>query len=230
MSTITVAQTASLLDTDTGTARPSPLRRFVGVVAHPDSYRNIAFLLLGLPLGTVWFSVLVSGASIAASMVVVALIGVPMLLGLWYVTRAFANFERGVANALLGQRLPVSPMNSPRGNIWMRLRSMSHDRDRWRELGYLMLRFPVGIATFIAAVTAIATPFLVAYAPIVVRHDDQPFGDWALSSRMEDVASNSPWSWLLVPLGVVMLFVSFHLMNAMARACARWATAWLSGA
>jgi hypothetical protein len=199
-------------------------------VAQPDSYRNIAFLLLGLPLGTIWFSVLVTGASVAVSMIVIALIGIPMLLGLWYVTRWSANIERGAANALLGQRIPRSPMHSPRGNIWVRLRSMSRDRDRWREVGYLMLRFPIGIATFIAAVTAIATPLLVAYAPIAARHDDQPFGDWSLSSRMEDVASSSPWSWLLVPLGVVMLFASFHLMNAMARACARWATAWLSGA
>jgi hypothetical protein len=201
------------------------------VVAQGDSYRNIAFLLLGLPLGTVWFAVLVSGISVAASMLVVALLGIPMLVGLWYVTRAFANVERSVANALLDQRLPRAPMNAPhRGNLWVRLRKMTGDRDRWRELGYLMLRFPVGVATFTAAVTAIATPFLVAYAPIVARSDEQPFGDWALSSRMEDVASSSPWSWLLVPLGLVMLIASFHLMNAMARVCGRWANAWLTAA
>jgi hypothetical protein len=86
------------------------------------------------------------------------------------------------------------------------------------------------VATFTAAVTAIATPFLVAYAPIVARRDEQPFGDWALSSRMEDVASSSPWSWLLIPLGLAMLIASFHLMNAVARLCGRWANAWLAAA
>ena len=44
---------------------------------------------------------------------------------------------------------------------------------------------------------------------------------------MEDVASSSPWSWFLVPLGLAMLIVSFHLMNTLARACGRWTTAWL---
>ena len=229
MSTTNVARPASLPDARTG--RTSPLRRFVGVVAQPDSYRNIAFLLVGLPLGTTWFTVLVTGVSVALSMFVVALVGIPMLVGLWYATRAFANVERSLANALLGQRLPRSPMNSPdRGNLWVRLRSMTRDRDRWRELGYLMLRFPIGVATFTAAVTAIATPLMVAYAPIVVRYDEQPFGDWALSSRMEDVVSSSPWSWLLVPLGLVMLVASFHLMNRVAIVCGRWATAWLAGA
>ena len=229
MSTTTVAPITSRPETRSG--RPSAPRRVLGVVAQRDSYRNIAFLLLGLPLGTVWFAVLVLGISVAASMLVVALLGIPMLVGLWYVTRAFANVERSVANALLDQRLPRVRMNAPhRGNLWVRLRTMSGDRDRWRELGYLMLRFPVGVATFTAAVTAIATPFLVAYAPIVARRDKQPFGDWALSSRMEDVASSSPWSWLLVPLGLVMLIASFHLMNAMARVCGRWANAWLTAA
>lgn len=228
MSTTTVAQSTRVPDTRNG--RPSPLRHFFGVATQPNSYRNIAYLLIGLPLGTIWFTVLVTGVSVAASMLVVALLGVPLLLGLWYVTRSFANLERSLANALLGQHLLRLPMSSPeRGNLWARLRSMTRDRDRWREFGYLMLRFPIGIATFTAAVTALATPFMVAYAPIVARRDEQPFGDWALSSRMEDVASSSPWSWFLVPLGFVMLIASFHLMNAVATMCGRWTTSWLAG-
>ena len=229
MSTTTVAQPTSLPDTRNG--RASPLRRFLGVAAQPDSYRNIVYLLIGFPLGTFWFTVLVTGVSVAISMLVVALLGIPMLVGLWYVTRSFANVERSLANALLGQHLLRSPMRSPEhGNLWVRLRSMTRDRDRWREFGYLLLRFPIGVATFTAAVSGLATPLMVAYAPIVVRYDEQPFGDWALSSRMEDVASGSPWSWLLVPLGLVMLIASFHLMNSVATACGRWTTSWLAGA
>ena len=113
MNTATVARPETLPNACTG--RTSPLRRFFGVAAQPHSYRNIAFLLIGLPLGTVWFTMLVTGVSVALSMIVVALLGIPMLLGLWYVTRSFANVERRVANALLGQRLPRSSMNAPHG-------------------------------------------------------------------------------------------------------------------
>ena len=225
MSITTVARPAS--DPDMRTERAAPLRRFFGVIARPDSYRNIAYLLVGLPLGTLWFTVLVTGVSVGVSMLVVALLGIPLLVGLCYVTRASANVERSVANKLLGQHLTPSPMNSPRGNLWVQLRSMSRDKDRWREVGFLTLRFPIGLATFTAAVTALATPFMVAYAPIVARNEDHPFGDWALSSRMEDIAT-SPWAWSLVPLGVVLLFVSFHVMNAVAKACGRMTAHWLT--
>lgn len=228
MNTMTVPQQ----QVPTPTRRPgrtSPLRRIFGVVTQPQSYRNIGYLLLGLPLGTAWFTVLVSGYTTAISIVVVALLGIPMLVGMWYLTRAFANVERSTANVLLGRQLAPAPMAAPhQGNLWVRLRSMSNERDRWRELGYLLLRFPVGIATFTAAVTAITTPFMVAYAPFLVRYgsNDHPFGDWAQSSRMEDIASSS-WAWLLVPLGVALLVAAFHLMNALARSCGRWTAAWL---
>ena len=201
--------------------------RVITVVARPDSYRNILYLLLGLPLGTLWFSVLVSGVSVAVSLLVVALLGIPMLWGLWYVTRSLANVERRVAHALLHLELPPAPMHAPhRGNVWLRLRTMTRDRDRWRELGFLLLRFPMGIATFTATVAVLATPVLVALAPIEARRDEHPFGDWALSSTMEQVAS-SPWSWFLVPLGAMMLLGSLHLVNLMARVSARSTASWL---
>jgi hypothetical protein len=210
------------------TMRGSPWRRFLGVVARPQSYRDLAYLLLGLPLGTLWFSVLVTGLSVAVSMLVVALLGIPLLVGLWYVSRAFANAERATANVLLGLRLAPQPMAAhERGNLWVRLRAMSRDRLRRRELGFLLLRFPVGVATFTAAVTALAVPLTVAYAPFAARYaGDEPFGDWALASTIEDM-TGSPWSWLLVPFGLLLLVVSFHLMSALARAIGRWTVAWL---
>jgi hypothetical protein len=139
-----------------------------------------------------------------------------------------ANVERAAANALLGSSLATLPLHTRSGgNLWVRLRTLSRDRTRRRELGYLLLRFPAGIATFTVAVTAIATPLLVAYAPFVARFDDEPFGDWAFSSRMEDIASN-PWSWSLVPVGLALLIPAFHVLNALANGCRRWATAWLA--
>ena len=202
-------------------------RRFFGVAVRRRTYANLAFLLTGLPLGTVWFSVLVTGYAVSISMVVVALLGIPMLLGMWYVTRLFGNVERAVTNALLNERLPGAPIASAsRGNVWQRLRSASGECSRWRELGYLVLRFPAGIATFTLAAVGLSTPALVALAPVFQRTSDEPFGDWALSSRLEDIAS-SPWAWLLVPAGVVMLFPALHALNGVAKACSRWARAWL---
>ena len=208
----------------------SPLRRFFGVVARPQSYRNVVYLLLGLPLGTLWFSVLVTLASVSVSMLVVALLGIPLLLGTWYAVRAFANVERAVASALLEQHVDQASMAAGvSGNLWVRLRDMSRDRARWRELGYLTLRFPAGVATFTLAVTALTAPVAVAYAPIYARFVDDSFGDWFWSSELQDFASDSPWSWSLIPLGLALLFAAFHALNALARACGSWTAAWLRG-
>lgn len=212
-------------DPASGAHRASVVRRFFGVVARPDSYRNIAYLLLGLPLGTVWFTAIVTAVSTAASMVVVALVGIPMLVATWYLTRASANVERGVANWLLHTHVPYAPIASPhRGNFWVRLRAMSREPDRWREVGFLVLRFPAGIATFTAAVTALSAPLWIAWAPFHARIvHDAPFGTWFGSWRLEDV-TESPWAWFLVPLGLLLLVVAFHALNGLARACARWTT------
>ena len=163
-------------------------------------------------------------------MLVVALLGIPMLWACGTSFRAFANVERGVANALLGVQIPYAPMRpTDRGNLWVRLRSISREPDRRRELGYLMMRLPAGIATFATAVTALTVPVVVAYAPISARFVDDSFGDWLWASELHDFASSSPWSWALVPVGVAALVAAVHLLDALAAACGRWAAAWLGG-
>ena len=75
---------------------------FFGVIKEPRSYRTILFHLLGLPLGTFYFVVLVTGVSVGIGMLVVALLGIPILMGLWYLVRGFMRFERTLAINLLG--------------------------------------------------------------------------------------------------------------------------------
>ncbi len=217
---------------------PSPAQRpdrsarrrngVLGVVVRGQTYRSIGYVMLGAALGTMWFSVLVTAVALGFSLLVVALLGIPVLLATWYVVRAFANVERVAADALLGRYIPLKPLAARiRGNPWIRLRTMSRDRARWRELGFLLRRFPVGLAALVGSATALAVPGLVAYAPFAARlDDDQPFGNWALSDELTDVAS-STWAWLLVPAGVVLLVPALHLVNAIATASGRWAAAWL---
>ena len=203
----------------------STWRRFSEVVARPRTYANLTYLLLGLPLGTIWFVALVTGVTVAASFVLLALIGIPMLYALWYVVRTFANVERGLANALLECEIPIPPMSSPqRGNVWSRLRTMTAEAHRRRELWFLLLRFPVGVATFAATVTAITVPLTVAIAPISARYVEESFGDWFWSTQLHEFASGSPWSWTLVPIGALMLIISLHVTDALADACGRWST------
>jgi hypothetical protein len=202
-------------------AERSPMRRFFGVVGQAQSYRNIGYLMLGLVLATAWFTLLVTALSVSLSLVVVALLGIPLLLGTWYAVRAFANIERGLANVLLGTNLSPAPMASrQRGNVWERLVGMSRERSRWREFAYLFVRIPVGIATFVITIVALAVPHALMWAPIEAHRVDD-VGTWSGSAELHDAAS-SPWAWSLIPLGLGLLVVSIHLLNGLAGRCGRW--------
>lgn len=90
-------------------------RRFFGVATEVQTYRNVLYLLLGLPIGTAWFALIVTYFTVSASLVVVALIGIPMLLGCWYATHGLALVDRHVAIGLLRiDMAPLAPMTGGR--------------------------------------------------------------------------------------------------------------------
>jgi hypothetical protein len=203
---------------------PSPLRRFFGVVVERRTYAALAYLLAGLPLGIAWFTLVVAGVSVGVAMLSVALLGIPVLLGLWYVSRACANVERALADLLLGCDLPMAPLLPTQGgNPWVRLRTMVGDRERWRELGYLLLRLPTGVLGAVVPIVLFTVSAYLVWAPVEARRADPEFGTWRFSPRVEELAS-SPWSWLLVPAGALALVLSLHVVNALAAAGGRWAT------
>jgi hypothetical protein len=188
-----------------------------GVIAEPASYRNILYLLLGLPLGTLYFTVIVTGLSLGVGIMVLALLGIPLLIGLWYLNRAFMRVERGLAVGLLGEQIdPVPPTPAWPGGLWRHFKAVIADRYGWKGMLYLLLRFPVGIFTFTLAVTLVSTSLGLTFAPTYMwtGTDIEWFGT---------TVDPYPWSFALVPIGIALTFVSLHAMNALAGACGRWA-------
>ncbi len=195
---------------------------FFAVIARRRSYSNLLYLLLGLPMGTLYFTVLVTGFSLGLGLMVLALIGIPILLGLWYVVNAFMQLERAAAVGLVGVDMrPVDVLPAWPGGLWQHFKDFMRHTPTWKGIVYLLLRFPVGIATFTIAVTLVSTAVGMAFAPVYMwTSDDVTWGSWTFDPFW--------WSFLLVPLGIVLAFVSMHVMNALATVCARW-TRWSIG-
>ena len=192
---------------------------FFRVIAEPRSYANILYLLLGLPLGVLYFTWIVTGVSLAIGLTPLMLLGIPLTIVLWYVNRAFMRIERGLAVGLLGEQIEaVEPVPPWPGGLWRHFKACIADGYGWRGMLYLLLRFPVGVFTFTLAVTLVSTSLGLAFAPTWMWTSDniEMFG--------RDV-DPFPWSFVCVPIGVILTFASLHLMNALAGACGRW-TRW----
>jgi len=172
--------------------------------------------LAGLPLGVAYFSWLVTGLSLGFGLAV-TLIGIPLLTLVLASVRPLLEAERSLSNALLGTELPRVGL-APGGEGWIgRLKAYWTDASTWRGMAYLLARFPAGIVTFSAVVTAYATALSLIAAPVVAPFETIELGVWQPDTWLEGLA--------LVPAGLALLVAAGWIsegMAAMSRGLARW--------
>jgi hypothetical protein len=197
-------------------ARVPAWRAVLRPLISSSGYRAVTHHLLGLPLGVAYFSWLVT--SIATGLgLVVTLIGIPVLTLVLATIRPLLGLERGLANSLLDARIAPAQLNAGGQGLLGRSKAYWTDSASWRGIAYLLARFPVGLATFIVALTAYATALYLIAAPVVAPLDTIELGAWEPDTVLEGLA--------LLPLGLVLLLASAWVsegMAALSRAFARW--------
>jgi hypothetical protein len=179
-------------------------------------YRGLTHHLLGLPLGVLYFSWLVT--SIATGLgLVITLIGPPILTGVLATIRPLLGVERGLANALLDARIAPAPLTAGGQGLIGRATAYWKDSASWRGIVYLLGRFPVGLGTFIVAVIAFSTALYLIAAPVIAPLDAMEFGFWRPDTVLDGLA--------VLPVGLIALLASAWISEGMAvlsRAFARW--------
>jgi signal transduction histidine kinase len=145
--------------------RPSLPGAYWRALADPSAWRRIAYLLLAFPLGTAYFIFLVTGLSTGLGMLV-TLVGLPILAGMLVAWRALARFERRLAGPLLGVELPdpYRPVAED-ASWWQRLRARVADAATWKDLAYLLVDFPLGIAGLTVVATLLGAAGALLAAP-----------------------------------------------------------------
>jgi hypothetical protein len=206
---------AILMTMDT-TLNPDPSwRAALRPLITTRGWTQLTHHLLGLPLGTAYFVWIVTGLSLGAGLLI-TLLGIPILTLVLANVRPLLTAERGLANALLGTRIP-SVAIAPRGDGWLgRLKAYWTDGTTWRGLLYLLIRFPVGMFTFSVAVAAYSAAAWGLAAPILAPLDAIDLGFWEPDTVLEGLA--------LFPVGVVLLVAAGWIsegMAAMSRALIR---------
>jgi two-component system phosphate regulon sensor histidine kinase PhoR len=154
------------------------------LITTKQALRVILYLLLSFPLGLLYFIYLVCGISIGIGTLIIW-IGVPITLLTVIGWRYLAAFERGMAMSWL--HVDIRPMSYPHQipMTWLqRLRESLTDFMTWKSLAYLLIKFPLGILSFVLTVcifalsvsaslmafvlTLVVLPFL--YAGLILTH------------------------------------------------------------
>ena len=116
------------------------------VIKSGQSYRNIAYLLTTFPLGLLYFILLIVGLSLGAGLAVVG-VGLFILWGVFGLSGVLANIERWISNQLL-----QTDLQGQDGTLFE-----LKNKNNWRAIGYVALKFPLGLLTFIFTVTIVST-------------------------------------------------------------------------
>jgi hypothetical protein len=126
---------------------------------------DFAYLILGLPLGIASFTVVVTGVSLAAGLLI-TLIGIPVLMATLLAARGFAVVERARAALVLGEPIPAPERAWRRETVWETTKAVLSDPGGWRDLLWSVVLMPIGIATFTVAVTLWASALGLLTSPI----------------------------------------------------------------
>jgi Putative sensor len=196
----------------------------------PRTYLNIAYLLLGFPLGLMYFVVLVTGLALGLGLSI-TLLGIPVLLSVVGFVWSFVWFERQAAATVLGLELPIrtpsttaevsetpsGTLNSDQASFarsWNTLRAYLVSGVFWRGLAHLFIRFPLGLFGFVVAVVLLSVSAALIGVPFYYHYSDWTFGwpSWQ---------PNFVQAMCVSAVGIGVGLISVRFLNLLAEAMAR---------
>jgi len=178
------------------------------------TYTNALFLALAFPLGLAYFIFLVVGFALGLGLSIIW-IGLPILALVFLGSWVLAAFERQMAILLLGAPIPpraaALPAQTPLP-VFRRIGEFFGSPVTWKGIAYLIVKFPLGIVSFVSLVTLTASSAAFIAAPF--------FWEWGQGDIDIDVpyfVLDSPLGvWMLLPFGIAFLLLGLNLLNGLA--------------
>ncbi|OLZ40912.1 histidine kinase [Natrinema saccharevitans] len=202
----------------------SVISTVLGVIADRQAYKNLCYVVLAGPLGMAYYAFVTMGLVVGAVLSPVG-IGLVVLFVTLLLARLAAGVERWLANALLGLELRTDDTDIASGRgVRARIGTSLEASSTWRGLGFLMVRFPLGVIAVVlliplsTALSLVSAPLRYPYAPELVTVNDEPI-TWPIETLPEAVLAAA----VAVAIGVLVL----HLSNAFAYVARQMATALL---
>lgn len=204
---------------------------------------NIVFLLLSFPLGLFYFLLVVIGLAVGVSTLILW-IGLPILFATLVLIRGMATIERRMAATLLHVSFPAQRYNhvAPQQGFLRRFGNVLRDPLTWTSTIYMLLKLPLGIISFVLAlvlpIVAISVTLLpLAYLvnlfvnSILLMNGIQSTGiiiPYFIEVRGQFDLVMFARSFIGVPIGLILWFVTRYLLNGLALLSGEMARALLS--
>ncbi len=186
--------------------RVSLAGRFFGVLADPHAYTSVLYLLLSLVTGIFYFTWVVVGLSLSASLAVLV-IGIPFTILFFASVRGLSLVEGRLVEVMLGERMPRRPLYTDRERpILERIKTVFLDPRTWSTLVYMVLMMPLGVVYFTFIVVALSLTFAMAALPVL-----DSFGDHNHLYWFGEQIYLPLWSLpITLAMGLVMLILTLH--------------------
>jgi signal transduction histidine kinase len=163
---------------------------------------------------TVWFVLAVTGVALSVGLLPAFLVGILVFLALGWITRWFSIVERARIRFFLGVEIGATapPPSSP-------LKALKHAAT-WRSIGYALLHFPLGVATFAITTAAWAASFSLLAMPYWLHRVPSKRADlWVLHVTDQRTAwALAGFGLLVAAVAVVLTFALTTLEGELARA------------
>jgi signal transduction histidine kinase len=186
---------------------------------------SITYLLLGLPLGILYFVMLVVGFALGVPLVLIW-IGLPVLYATLVMAGGFARLERWLLEGLLNRSIPYEIQSYSAktwlGRFWQQLFAFN----TWKEIIYLFLKFPFGLISSIITIVLLALDIGLVLSPVLLLTKlNLPILELEGYIFSIDSLENAA---IAFAIGLALTFMSIPLLNWLARVNGAFAQIMLS--
>ena len=180
-------------------------------------FRRAAYLVLTLPLGVAWFTIITTLVSTGISLAVV-IAGIPILVFTVYALRWMAQAERWLVDRMLDEELEARYRTTSEEGWWPALQARLADPQTWKDLVYLVVQLPLGIIWATLTVTLLAVPLALLGAPayFYAIPGGIDVGVWSVDTVGGAIG--------LMLLGLPVAWLALRAIDGLAWLHAQWAT------
>ena len=212
----TEVQVTRALRTPPAPPRSTASGRFFGVATDARAWTALFYMLLSLATGIVYFTAVVTGASLSGGLAL-TIIGIPVVILFIGLVRVLSLVEGRIVEVLLGERMPRRPLYQGKGQPWLeRIAAMFTDPRTWSTMLYQLLMLPLGILYFTVAVTlgSLSLGLGLGGLAALLQNLGLPVGDFEVHGVMLDGPGGAA---ILMLIGTLLFFVMLHLARGVGR-------------